>query len=213
MKDYKAYLFDWDGTLARTFELWFKALRIAYEAYDIHLTEREIAAGFGDYSHCIKMGVPAAEKSTFNEIVLKTAHKDGLLTPPLYNGSVDMLNRLKAQHKKLALITSSERQVIDIVLSHHELVDLFDLVISVNDVKAHKPDPEGLLFATEKFGVKLDEVVMIGDSDKDLGAAKNAKIDSILFYPKSHELVYDRTYLESFNPVAVVRDWNEFYAN
>lgn len=209
-KDYKAYLFDWDGTLAKTFELWFKALHIAYEAYDIHLTEREIAAGFGDYSYCIKMGVPAEEKANFNKLVVETAHRDGLLTPPLYSGSVDMLRRLKEQNKKLALITSSERQVIDIVLSHHELVDLFDLVISVNDVKAHKPDPEGLLFAVEKFGVELDEAVMIGDSDKDLGAAKNAKIDSVLFYPESHELVYDRAYLESFNPVAVVRDWNEF---
>lgn len=159
------------------------------------------------------MGVPAAEKNNFNEIVLKSAHEDGLLTPPLYSGVVEMLIRLKDQHKKLALITSSERQVIDIVLSHHELVDLFDLVISVNDVKVHKPDPEGILFAIEKFGVDPADAVMIGDSDKDLGAAKNAKIDSILFYPESHELVYDRAYLESFNPVATVRDWATFCAD
>lgn len=212
-KDYEAYLFDWDGTLAQTFEIWFKALRIAYEAYDIHLTDREIAHGFGDYSHCIKMGVPAAEKNNFNELVFKAAHADNVLTPPLYSGAVEMLNRLKSQHKKLALITSCERQTIDIVLSHHELVDLFDLVISVNDVKVHKPDPEGILFTIEKFGVDPADAVMIGDSDKDLGAAKNAKIDSILFYPESHELVYDRAYLESFNPVATVRDWATFGAD
>jgi pyrophosphatase PpaX len=209
MKQYEAYLFDWDGTLAKTFEIWFKALRVAYEAYGLELTDKEIAAGFGDYSYCIKLGIPAEEKDNFNTIVLDVAHNSGLLTPPLYDGVVAMLERLKAQHKKLALITTSERQVIDIVLSHHELVDLFDLIISGDDVKAHKPDPEGIACALRKFGVQSTQAVMIGDSDKDLGAAQNANVDSMLFYPVSHEIFYDRAYLETFKPVAVIRDWSE----
>jgi len=212
-KEYQAYLFDWDGTLASTFEIWFKALRKAYELYGIELSDKEIAHGFGNYSHCIKMGVPPEEKTNFNKIVVETAQEDGVLAPPLYDGVLAMLTALKEQHKKLALITSSEREVIDVVLAHHELIDLFDLVISVNDVKEHKPDPEGILFALKKFGVSPNEAVMIGDSDKDLGAAKNAGVDSILFYPESHELVYDQTYLESFSPVATINTWNMLYAN
>lgn len=212
-KEYHAYLFDWDGTLASTFEIWFKALHKAFAAYGLEVSDREIARGFGNYSHCIEVGVPPEEKSNFNKIVLEAAETDGVLSPPLYEDVLEMLTSLKDQHKKLALITPSTREVIDIVLAHHELIDIFDLVISLNDVKAHKPDPEGILFALEKFGVTPAETVMIGDSDKDLGAAKNAGVDSILFYPESHELVYDRAHLESFDPVATIREWKALYAN
>ena len=212
-KDYKAYLFDWDGTLARTFEVWFAALRKGYDAYGMHPTDEEIALGFGDYSYCVKIGLPATEKDNFNKLVITTAQENGVLTPPLYEGVLEMLANLKAQHKKLALITSSGREAIDIVLAHHELIDLFDLVISADDVKVHKPDPEGILFALDHFGLPPEEAVMIGDSDKDLGAAQNAGVDGILFYPKAHEIVYDRSYLETFNPASIIADWSAVYAN
>jgi pyrophosphatase PpaX len=213
LTDYEAYLFDWDGTLAQTVEIWLEGLRQAYEHFGIVLSREILAQNLGDWSMPIKNGIKPEDIPEFNQILKQKGQELGVLTPPLFDGVLEMLRRLKEAHKKLVLITSSERQVIDIVLSHHEITELFDLVITVTDVKAHKPDPEGILFAIEKLGTTKEQAVMLGDSDKDLGAAKNAGVDSILFYPKTHELVYDRSFLESFKPVAVLHDWNTFYAN
>ena len=60
----------------------------------------------------------------------------------------------------------------------------FEIVLAGEDVKEKKPSPEGIeralgfLRCTDR-----KEAVMIGDSEHDLGAAKNAGIDAILFYP------------------------------
>lgn len=41
---------------------------------------------------------------------------------------------------------------------------------------------------------------MIGDSDKDLGAARNFGIDSVLFYPAEHKKFYDLEKLKELEP-------------
>ena len=76
-------------------------------------------------------------------------------------------------------------------------------------MKVHKPDPEGILSALEHLGVAKEKAVMLGDTDKDLGAAKNAGIDSILFYPKIHQQFYERQEFEAFEPAFVLESWNE----
>jgi phosphoglycolate phosphatase-like HAD superfamily hydrolase len=50
---------------------------------------------------------------------------------------------------------------------------------------------------------------MLGDSDKDLQAAQNAKTDSLLFFPKEHHLFHDRGQLEGLQPTHVVTSWRE----
>ena len=208
-KQYDAYLFDWDGTLAQTIEIWINGLRVAYQHFGVNLSDKKLAASLGDWGAAAKNGVAESDVPEFNRILMEAGQNGGALTPPLFPGVLEAIERLKQDAKKVVLITSSARQVIDIALAHHDLVEQFDLILSVDDVKVHKPDPEGILFVLEKLGLQKDQAVMIGDSDKDLGAAKNAGVDSILFYPPSHELLHDRTHLESFGPQRTITDWNE----
>ena len=58
--------------------------------------------------------------------------------------------------------------------------DYFDLVITCDDVKAHKPDPLPLIIALEKLGAEREEAIMIGDTRFDIGCANNAGVDSAL---------------------------------
>ncbi len=206
-KSYKAYLFDWDGTLCRTLEIWITTLRETFAEYDIHPTDKEFGRCLGDWPATMALGVPADRHATFKAQVEMRAYEK-FLSPPLYDGAVDMLKRLKAADKKLALITTSRREAIEKVLIHHGLIALFDMIITGDDVKAHKPDPEGILSAIARFKMPPAEVVMIGDTDKDLGAAKNAGIDSILFYPSNHADFYDYEHLISFKPVQIIDSWH-----
>jgi len=47
-------------------------------------------------------------------------------------------------------------------------------VVGSADVKRHKPDPEGLLFALDRLGVQPKDALFCGDTVLDAGAAKNA---------------------------------------
>ncbi len=49
----------------------------------------------------------------------------------------------------------------------------------------------------------------IGDSDKDLGAAKNAGIDSVLFYPAEHKKFYNLDALKTYSPTYIVDDFRK----
>ena len=48
---------------------------------------------------------------------------------------------------------------------------------------------------------------MIGDSDKDLGAARNFGIDSILFYPDEHRKFYNLEKLKELEPTFIIEDF------
>jgi phosphoglycolate phosphatase-like HAD superfamily hydrolase len=54
--------------------------------------------------------------------------------------------------------------------------------------------------------------IMIGDSDKDLGAANNTGIDSILFYPPEHKKFYDLEKLRTLNPTYIVEELRQIEA-
>ena len=48
------------------------------------------------------------------------------------------------------------------------------MIVSRNEVDRLKPNPEGLLKAAAQLGVEPAEVILIGDSLDDVGAARNA---------------------------------------
>lgn len=73
----------------------------------------------------------------------------------------------------------------------------------------HKPHPEPLEKALRLLGGTKTGAVMIGDSDKDLGAANNTGVDSILFYPSEHKKFYNLARLKQLNPTYVVDDFRQ----
>ena len=54
------------------------------------------------------------------------------------------------------------------------MTDLFDILVSSNDVERTKPDPECVSIILKHFGMKPDEVLYVGDSDVDRETAARA---------------------------------------
>ena len=67
----------------------------------------------------------------------------------------------------------------------------FDLIVTGDDVENHKPSAEGILKFTNKFKLKNERVLMIGDSVADIEASREAgvKIASVLWDSYGKELV------------------------
>lgn len=206
LNDYAAYLFDWDGTLARTLDLHLSVRRKVLEEHGLHLSDEELASSLGRLDKALEeWGLDV--KAVGGEM-------DALVTEllsdvELYPGVADMRKRLKETGKKTALITASWHSFIADILDKHDLRGYFDVIIAAEDVKNLKPDPEGLQKAMEALGVSPENTLMLGDGDKDLVAAKNAKVDSLLFYPDSHKLIYDKSDLLALGPKYIVSSWSE----
>lgn len=208
MKDYDTFLFDWDGTIACTVELWLQEIHKRYEEYGITISAADNARHFGNLKSPLLHGLPEHQLSEFQEgvnEVMKTLLPDA----PLYDDAANMLKELKANGKQVALITTSLRKNLDLVMRGHDVEDLFDLIITSEDVAHHKPDPEGVHLAIRRLGAAQDRTIMLGDTDKDLIAAKNAGIDSALFYPDAHKIMYDLEELQSCGPKFVLNTWRE----
>jgi len=56
-------------------------------------------------------------------------------------------------------------------------INWFEVIVSFETTKKHKPDSEPLLYAINQLGVKPDEAVYIGDAISDYECAKNAKVE------------------------------------
>lgn len=204
--DYEAYLFDWDGTLAKTLDVHLSVRRKVLEKYGRHVSDQELALSLGKLDKALEewgldVKIVGAE---MDELATK-----GLPGVDLYPGAVAMLKRLKNVGKKTALITASPHSFIADVLDRHDVRGYFDVIIAADDVENLKPHPESLQKAMETLGVSPDSTLMLGDSDKDIVAAKNANVDSLLFYPDSHKLIYNRSYLASLAPTHTIGSWEQ----
>lgn len=63
-----------------------------------------------------------------------------------------------------------------IALERHELAGQVDAVVGRDTVTAHKPNPEPLLATVRALGVVPEDVLFVGDSDRDDETARRAGI-------------------------------------
>ena len=76
--------------------------------------------------------------------------------------------------KRKAIVTSKESRFVAPLLDHLGIGEAFDCIIGGDTVKARKPDPEPVLEAIRKLGGTVEQAVMIGDSESDILAGRNA---------------------------------------
>ena len=97
----------------------------------------------------------------------------------LYENVPQVFIKLQRDGKRLGIVSTKLRMHVQGILDKHECSSYIDLVIGGDDVKQHKPNPEGLLLAMEKLQLKAPEVLYIGDTIFDAEAAEEAGIDFI----------------------------------
>lgn len=109
-------------------------------------------------------------RALFSEVAVERQRQETVLLP----GGEELLRGLHAQGVKVAIVSTKRGDTIEIVLDRLGMANSVDLVVGSADVKRHKPDPEGLLFALNRLGVRPEDTLFCGDTVLDAGAAKNA---------------------------------------
>lgn len=206
MKNYQFILWDWDGCLAKTLQIHLDSYKKAFAKFNLYPTNRDITHKvFGDWNGPKKVGIKNKDIKKITEIYLQQLNKAYPLTK-LNRYGKEILDYLASKNKKMALITTLKTKTLLPALKNNNVGSYFKTILSAEDVKKHKPDPEIIFKAIKKLRGSRNKTIIIGDSKSDLGAAKNAQIDSVLFYPKTHKIFYDLKMLKTYQPTYIISD-------
>lgn len=109
---------------------------------------------------------------------LQVAERDAILGTmlelPAHPEVPDALSRLRSAGFPLATLTNSSPEMVRAQLEHSGILDLFDHVLSVEEVRRYKPAPEPYHLAAERLGASPSEVRMVAAHDWDVWGAMHA---------------------------------------
>ncbi len=174
----KAFFFDLDGTLVDTHRANFEAYRRALDDFGVTLTFDEFKKSIG---HQAKTFLPWFAPGLSNEELEKVAckkkeyYKEVVHLSVINQQLVDFLTYLKPNHT-VVLVTTAKRENAETILKHHDLLSLFDHIITFEDVTESKPSPEAYRIALERSGLRPSEAIAFEDSRSGIMAASAAGI-------------------------------------
>ena len=117
-----------------------------------------------------------------------------------FDKEIETLKKLKEAGYLLGVVTNKGAPLTKYSLEVCHIEDLFDVVISADDVNAPKPSPLGIDKALERLAIAdKDKVLYIGDNDIDYETATNAGVDALLvtWGPRKIKRVRDAKYAAS----------------
>jgi HAD superfamily hydrolase (TIGR01509 family) len=134
------------------------------------------------YMHDV-IGLPESPEQINDEVVRRMIERyaDSL---PLIDGAIDAIRRL-AEGFTLAVASSSNRSLIELVLDRAGVAGLFAVVVSSEEVPRGKPAPDVYLEAARRLGVAPGRCAAIEDSSNGIRAAHAAGM-RVLAIPNAH---------------------------
>lgn len=111
------------------------------------------------------------------------------------NGATKILNELKRKYK-LALVTASDKQKLNLVFKQLNWYNIFDVVIDADMNLPAKPNPHVYIKAMELLDVKPSECIVVEDSKNGLLAGKRAQAKVIA--KKENRYVLDQSAADKY---------------
>jgi HAD superfamily hydrolase (TIGR01509 family) len=181
--DFRAYLFDCDGTIADSMPLHYKAWKKALADYGCTYEEdlfyawggkpvRKIIADLNEM-HGLNMPVDtlAERKESYYHAQLSEL-----------KGIPDVIAHIDAMHGRIpfAVVSGSRRNTVVGSLTALGLLDKFDILVCAEDYKLGKPAPDAFLLAASKLKITPEHCLVFEDTDLGIEAATAAGMQSVL---------------------------------
>ena len=177
---YPTVLFDFDGTLIDSGEIILASFRYATKTVlEQEIPDEVLAAAVGGSNIYDQMR--AFDEGRAEELVRVYLEHNEPLHDELvaFEGIERLLERLKAEGRKVGIVTAKRRRTVDLAFSILPLERYFDTVVTADQTEHHKPHPEPVLTALERLGSKPEEAAFVGDSPFDMGAGKAAGVFTV----------------------------------
>lgn len=200
MKNYKALLFDLDGTLLDTNELIIESfLHVLGETFPGKYSREHVLPFLGPPLYETFDGIDPTLTETLTASYRKwnLERHDQMVVP--FEGVVDTLRQLKQEGYKMAIVSTKRREMIDRGLQLMECENLFDTIVGFEDVTHTKPDPEAIQIALQRIGANKEDALMIGDNFHDIEGGQRAGVDTAgvawSIKGEAHLATYNPTYM------------------
>lgn len=216
MKRIEGIIFDIDGTLTSTNKLIFATFN--------HITEKYLGKKYSD-EDIIKVFGPTEEqilkdwvpdkfedaKRDYYKFYEDNHDKMVKVLPGMH----ELIVKLNESNIPLGVFTGKGRESSLITLRKLNLTEYFELIVTGDDVKNHKPSPEGILKFIAHHKLNRENVLMIGDAPADVMAANAAgvKAAAVLWDSYAKDEVEKMNFDYSFNTVEELSQFLDHHLN
>lgn len=181
MAKIKAVIFDMDGVLIDAKEWHYEALNRALGLFGYTITRYDHLVTYDGLPTRKKLemlsreqNLPTELHSFINEMkqryTMEIVHSK---CKPVFSKEYAM-SRLKADGYKIGVASNSVRNSITTMMDMSDLSKYIDVIVSNQDVKEGKPNPEIYLKASEGVGVKPEECLVVEDNPNGIKAGQAA---------------------------------------
>ncbi len=174
-REVKAILFDLDGVLVDSFDAWHAVFNEAMKLQGKKpIPKGEYRKNFGipvdqDIKLYFQGKTPMWIQKQKNKLFPKKRH-----LVRLFPSTVPTLAKVKKLKIRTALISNSTRKIVHSVLGHFRIGRYFDVLVTAEDVRRGKPNPEMVLNACKKLRVNPSQAILVGDTQNDMIAGRRA---------------------------------------
>ena len=206
MKQIKAILFDMDGVLIDAKEWHYEALNKALGLFGIEISRYDHLNTFDGLPTKVKLQMlskqyylPEELHNFINQV--KQSYTINLVHEkchPMFQHEY-ALSKLHNQGYKIAVCSNSVRSTIELMMEKSGLLPYIDLIVSNEDVKKAKPDPEMYITTINKFGLKPENCIVVEDNLNGIQAGK-ASGAAVLEVANVYDVNYE-------NIMGMIRDY------
>jgi len=181
----RAVLWDMDGTLINSEEYHWISWRDTMANEGIAITHEQFLASFGQRNDSIiprwlgAASTPERIERIANakeELYRHLVRENGISPLP---GVASWVHRLHEQRWLQAVASSAPRSNIEVVLEALAAAHSFQAIVSAEDVRKGKPDPEVYLTAASRVGVSPERCIVVEDAIAGIEGAHRAGMRSI----------------------------------
>lgn len=175
----KAILFDMDGVLIDAKDWHYEALNKALGLFGIEISRYDHLHTFDGLPTKVKLQMlgeqyylPGQLHGFVNRLKQQyTAQMIHERCHPMFHHEY-ALSRLHQEGYKIAVCSNSIRSTIELMMDKAMLTAYLDLIVSNEDVRKAKPDPEMYQTAIAKLGLKPEECIVVEDNPNGIAAGR-----------------------------------------
>ena len=179
LNDFEAVIFDLDGSLVDSMWMW-KAIDIEYlKGFGIE-APKDLQKEIGGRSF-VETAIYFKERFSLPDTIEKIGDDWNRMAfdkytheVPLKNGVFDFLSLCEEKGIKLGIASSNSTELIEQVLSSHDIREKFQSIKSGTEVHKGKPAPDIYLLVAKELGVDPKKCLVFEDLVDGIKAARNA---------------------------------------
>jgi beta-phosphoglucomutase len=175
---FRALIFDWDGVLLDSGRAYYLGYERVLQEAGISTTAREIYLREGQPTGQLlaqlfaERRIPVSD-SMIQAMVERRREYQSAIGCKFFPDIWRLLSELHGAGYKLGMVTGSSLRSVELVLTK-ELASRFDVVITANDVKHPKPNPEPFRAAAEMLGLRSAQCLVVENAPFGIEAAHRA---------------------------------------